>query len=158
MPHANGAGSIALHATDALRFGYCLLHQGKWNGRQLVPAEYVAECGRPSPFNPHCRFSLMFENNSDGHVAGAPRDAFYKSGAGGFGIFVVPSLDMVIYKLGGNDGQYDPALTGLSQPTIPDDPRKNWHPIPRTPFNEGSMGGDDGLRRVLEMVSAAVRD
>jgi CubicO group peptidase (beta-lactamase class C family) len=23
---SNGAGSIALHATDALRFGYCLLH------------------------------------------------------------------------------------------------------------------------------------
>ncbi|HEY3856349.1 MAG TPA: serine hydrolase [Verrucomicrobiae bacterium] len=158
MPHANGAGSTALHATDALRFGYCLLHQGKWGAKQLVPANYVALCGQPSPFNPHSPFSLMFENNSDGHVAGAPRDAFYKSGAGGFGIFVVPSLDMVIYKLGGNDGQYDPALTGLPQPTPSDNSRKDWHPIPRTPFNEGSMGGDDGLRRVLEMVSAAVRD
>ncbi len=114
MPHANGAGSIALHATDALRFGYCLLHQGRWDGKQLVPADYVALCGQPSPFNPHCPFSLMFENNSDGHVAGAPRDAFYKSGAGGFGIFIVPSLDMVIYKLGGNDSQYDPALTGYA--------------------------------------------
>ncbi len=28
MPHANGAGSIAVHATDALRFGYCLLRAG----------------------------------------------------------------------------------------------------------------------------------
>src|SRR5205823_7048459 len=28
MPHANGAGSTALHATDAVRFGYCLRHQG----------------------------------------------------------------------------------------------------------------------------------
>jgi len=158
MPHANGAGSIALHATDALRFGYCLLHQGKWRAKQLVPADYVALCGEPSPFNPHCPFSLMFENNSDGHVTGAPRDAFYKSGAGGFGIFIVPSLDLVIYKLGGNDGQYDPALTGLPQPTSNDTSRDNWHPIPRTPFNDGSMGGDDGLRRVLEMVAAAVRD
>jgi len=158
MPHANGAGSTALHATDALRFGYCLLHQGRWAGKQLIPADYIAQCGQPSPFNPHCPFSLMFENNSDGHVAGAPRDAFYKSGAGGFGIFIVPSLDLVIYKLGGNDGQYDPALTGLPQPIVSDDSRKNWQPIPRTPFNEGSLGGDDGVRRVLEMVSAAVRD
>ncbi|HEY3863407.1 MAG TPA: serine hydrolase [Verrucomicrobiae bacterium] len=158
MPHANGAGSIALHATDAIRFGYCLLHHGKWGARQLAPADYVASCGQPSPFNPHCPFSLMFENNSDGHVAGAPRDAFYKSGAGGFGIFIVPSLDMVIYKLGGNDSQYDPALTGLPQPHPYDGSRDHWHPIARTPFNEGSMGGDDGLRRVLEMVSAAVRD
>ena len=37
MPHANGAGSIALHATDAVRFGYCLLHNGKWGDAQLVP-------------------------------------------------------------------------------------------------------------------------
>jgi len=157
MPHANGAGSIAVHATDALRFGYCLLHQGKWGDRQLVPADYIARCNKPSPYNPHTPFSLQFEHNADGHVAGAPRDAFYKSGAGGFGLFVVPSLDMVIYKLGGKDSQYDPALTGLPQPE-PDHSRDNWQPIPRTPFNEGSLGGDDGLRRVLEMVSAAVRD
>ena len=158
MPHANGAGSIAVHATDALRFGYCLLHQGRWDGKQLVPADYLALCNKPSPYNPHCPFTLQFEHNSDGHVAGAPRDAFYKSGAGGFGIFVVPSLDLVIYKLGGKDNQYDPALTGLPQPFDYDGSRDNWQPIPRTSFNEGSMGGDDGLRRVLEMVSTAVVD
>lgn len=156
MPHANGAGSIAVHATDAMRFGYCLLRAGKWGGKQLVPADYVALCGKPSPHNPHCPYSLMFENNSDGHVAGAPRDAYWKSGAGGFGLFIVPSLDLVIYKLGGKDSQYDPALTGLPQPFVYDGSRDNWTPIPRTPFNEGSLGGDDGLRRVLEMVSAAV--
>jgi CubicO group peptidase (beta-lactamase class C family) len=156
MPHANGAGSTAVHAPDALRFGYCLLHQGRWGDKQLVPADYIALCNKPLSYNPHCPFSLQFENNSDGHVAGAPRDAFYKSGAGGFGIFVVPSLDIVIYKLGGKDSQYDPALTGLSQPFDYDGSRDNWQPIPRTPFHEGSMGGDDGLRRVLEMVSAAV--
>jgi len=158
MPHANGAGSIAVHATDALRFGYCLLRQGRWGDKQLVPADYVALCNKPSPYNPHCPYSLMFENNSDGHVAGAPRDAFYKSGAGGFGIFIVPSLDLVIYKLGGKDGQYNPALTGLPQSCKYDGSRDNWQPIPRTPFHEGSLGGDDGLRRVLEMVSAAVRE
>ncbi|HET6252150.1 MAG TPA: serine hydrolase [Tepidisphaeraceae bacterium] len=158
MPHANGAGSIALHATDALRFGYCLLHEGKWDDKQLVPADYVALCNKPIKYNPHCPFTLQFENNSDGHVAGAPRDAYYKSGAGGFGIFIVPSLDLVIYKLGGRDNQYDPALTEIPQPFNYDGSRDNWKPIPRTPFNEGSLGGDDGLRRVLEMVSAAVRE
>ena len=158
MPHANGAGSIAVHATDALRFGYCLLHRGEWQDKQLVPADYAALCKQPSPYNPHCPFTLQFENNSDGHAAGAPRDAFYKSGAGGFGIFIVPSLDLVIYKLGGRDSQYNAALTGLPQPFEYDGSRDNWQPIPRTPFHEGSLGGDDGLRRVLEMVSAAIMD
>jgi CubicO group peptidase (beta-lactamase class C family) len=158
MPHANGAGSTAIHATDALRFAYCLLHNGKWGTQQLVPADYVAKLNKPSKYNTHTPFTLMFENNSDGHVAGAPRDAYYKSGAGGFGVFIVPSLDIVIYKMGGNDGQYNPAFTGLPQDFQYDGSRQNWKSIPKTPFNEGSMGGDEGLRRVLEMVSAAVMD
>ena len=158
MPHANGAGSIAVHATDALRFGYCLLREGRWAGRRLVPADYIVQCRQPSPHNPHTPFSLQFEHNADGHVAGAPRDAFYKSGAGGFGIFIVPSLDLVIYKMGGSNSQYDPTFTDVPQPKTVDTSRDGWAPIPRTPFHEGSLGGDDGLRRVLEMVSAAVRD
>ncbi len=157
MPHANGAGSTALHATDALRFAYCLLHEGKWGDRQLVPAPYISLCHQPSPFNTHTPFSLQFEHNADGHVIAAPRDAFYKSGAGGFGLFVVPSLDLVIYKLGGSTGQWDPALTGLPQPPPPSKARDDWKSAPRTPFNEGSLGGDDGLRRVLEIVASAVR-
>ncbi len=158
MPHANGAGSIAVHATDALRFGYCLLHEGRWKKAQLVPADYVALCNKPSPYNPHTPYTLQFEQNSDGHVAGAPRDAFWKSGAGGFGLMIVPSLDLVIYKMGGNNGQYEPTLTDVPQPKDVDTSRDDWKPIPRTPFHEGSLGGDDGLRRVLEMVAAAVRD
>ncbi|HEX3133914.1 MAG TPA: serine hydrolase, partial [Planctomycetota bacterium] len=90
LPHANGAGSTALHATDALRFAYLLLHHGNWNGKQLVPADYIAQCNQPSKYNPHCPYILMFEHNSDGHVAGAPKDAYWKSGAGGFGLCIVP--------------------------------------------------------------------
>src|SRR3954470_702251 len=65
MPHANGAGSIAVHATDALRFGYCLVRGGKWNDKQLVPADYIALCNKMSPHNPHSPYTLMFENNVD---------------------------------------------------------------------------------------------
>ena len=82
LPHTPGGGDIAVHSTDALRFAYLLLHDGQWNGKQLVPAEYVKLCGRPSVYNHHSPFSLMTEVNTDGHVAGAPRDAFFKSGAG----------------------------------------------------------------------------
>jgi CubicO group peptidase (beta-lactamase class C family) len=158
MPHANGAGSIAVHATDALRFGYCLAKGGRWGSKQLVPTSYVKLCQQASPFNPHCPFVLQFENNADGHVLAAPTDAFFKSGAGGFGLFVVPSLDLVIYKMGGKDGQYDPSLTGLPQPAFLDKSREGWQPLQKTPFNEGSAGGDDGLRRVLELISCAVID
>ncbi len=152
MPHANGAGSTALHATDALRFGYCLLRNGKWKDQQLVPPAYIEKCRTWSPYNPHTPFSLQFEHNSDGHVAGAPKDAFWKSGAGGFCLYVVPSLDLVIYKLGGKTGQYDPTLTRIPQP-VPDTSRDTWEPVPGTAF----MEAPGGLGRVLEMVCAAVR-
>ncbi len=156
MPHANGAGSIAVHATDALRFGYCLAHGGNWAGKSLVPESYIKLCQSALSYNTHTPFALQFENNADGHVLAAPKDAFFKSGAGGFGILIVPSQDLVIYKMGGKDGQYDPALTGLPQPEFTDHSRDSWQPLPKLPFNEGSLGGDDGLRRVLELVSLAV--
>jgi CubicO group peptidase (beta-lactamase class C family) len=156
LPHTPGGGDIAARSTDVLRFGYLLLHQGRWGAQQLVPADYVALCGRPSPYQKHAPFSLMFEVNADGHVAGAPRDAFFKSGGGGFGIMVIPSLDLVIYKMAGNDSQYDPAFTGIPQNYPYDGSRDNWTPAPSTQFSDGPIGVDTGVRRVLEMVAAAV--
>ncbi|MEP7363071.1 MAG: serine hydrolase [Acidobacteriota bacterium] len=156
LPHNPGGGGVAVHSTDAVRFAYLLLHQGAWAGRQIVPASYVQALSRPSPYQKHAPYSLMLEVNEDGHVAGAPRDAYFKSGAGGFGIYVIPSLDMVIYKMAGNDSQYDPMETGLKQEYPYDGSRDQWKPAPHTQFSDGPIGVDDGVRRVLEMVVASV--
>ena len=156
LPHTPGGGSIALRATDAVRLPYLMLHQGKWGGQQLVPAEYAAMCAKPSPYNPHSPMGFMWEQNADGHVFGAPRDAYFKSGAGGSGIYVVPSLDLVLYKMAGSDAQFDPALTGLPLAYTMDHSRDDWKPLPHDQFHDGNFGGDDGVRRLLEMVVAAV--
>ena len=158
ITHTPGGGDIAVRSTDALRFAYLLLHNGRWARQQLVPAEYVAQCARPSAYQKHAPFSLMFEVNADGHVAGAPVDAYFKSGGGGYGIMVVPSLDLVIYKMAGSDAQYDPALTGVPQDYKYDRARDKWKPAARSQFSDGPIGTDDGVRRVLEMVVAAVTD
>ena len=154
--HTPGGGDCAIRPTDVLRFCYLLLHHGKWDKEQLALAAYVEACGKPSAYQKHAPFSLMFEVNADGHVAGAPRDAFFKSGGGGFGIIVVPSLDMVIYKMAGNERQYDPAFNGQPQNYKYDGSRDGWKPAAHTQFNDGPIGTDDGVRRVLEMVVAAV--
>jgi CubicO group peptidase (beta-lactamase class C family) len=156
LPHVPGGGEIAVRSTDALRFCYLLLHHGRWGDKQVVPADYVTACGKPSPYQKHAPFSLMFEINADGHVAGAPRDAFFKSGGGGYGVMVVPSLDLVIYKMAGDDRQYDPKATGLPQDYPYDGSRDHWKPAARSQFSDGNIGTDDGVRRVLEMVTAAV--
>lgn len=72
--------------------------------------------------------------------------------AGGFCLCVVPSLDLVIDKLGGKDGQYDPTL--IPQPEQKHD-RDNWQPIPNNAFHEGTQG--TSLGRILDMVCAAVQ-
>jgi CubicO group peptidase (beta-lactamase class C family) len=154
MPHANGAGSTALHATDVMRFGWCLVRDGKWKEQQLVPMDYIRKCQSWLPYNPHTPFSLEWEHYADGHVAGAPKDAFWKSGAGGFCLYVVPSLDLVIYKLGGKTGQYDPTLTRIPQLEA-DKSRDDWQPFPGSAFME--VSGASSLNRVMEMVCAAVR-
>lgn len=155
--HTPGGADIALHSTDFLRFEYAMLHNGRWGDRQLIPADYVEACGKPSRYQKHAPMSLMWEINADGHVAGAPRDTFFKSGGGGFGIVVIPSLDVVIYKMAGDDRQYNPSLTHIPQDyKYYDGSRDNWKPAERSQFSDGPIGTDDGLRRVIEMVVAAV--
>jgi CubicO group peptidase (beta-lactamase class C family) len=145
--HTPGGGGVMAHSTDVLRFLYVLMHNGKWMYHQLVPPEYVALLGRP--YHTHSPMGLMFENNADGHVAGAPRDAYFKDGAGGAAIYVILSLDMVIYKMAGETRQY---ASGGSA----DASRDNWKPVPRDQFWEGPIGTTLAGKRLLEMVMAAV--
>jgi hypothetical protein len=89
----------------------------------------VRHATRRSPFNPHYPYSLQFDVNTDGEVADLPRDAFWKSGSGGHALYVVPSLDLVVWKLGGRDGQYETRDTGME--VHPDaarsqQPREGW--------------------------------
>lgn len=149
MFHTPGGGSNAVRSTDVLRFAYLLLHEGKWGGKQIVPADFVRKCGKIATYNPHYTHSFNFNVNEDGHVTGAPRDAFWKGGSGGYSIYVVPSLDMVIYKMGGTEGQYDPKLTRLPVNYQYDGSRAGWKP-----GNPAVVG--DATSKTLEMVVSAV--
>ncbi len=149
MYHTPGGGSNAVRATDVLRFAYLLLREGKWGDRQIVPAEFVRMCGRMVKYNPHYTHSFNFNVNEDGHVAGAPRDAYWKAGSGGYSIYVVPSLDLAIYKMGGTESQYDPKLTRLPVRYAYDGSRDGWK------LGDSKAIGDS-TARTLEMVVAAV--
>ena len=148
VDHTPGGGGIALRPTDMLRFAYLLLREGKWNGQQIVPRDYVRHCGRRSPYNPHSQYSLQFDVNAEGLLARAPRDAFWKTGSGGHCIYVVPSLDLVIFKLGGRDEQYSESNTGIKPPYEYDKSREEW--------KAAEPDADVAARRTLEMVVDAV--
>ena len=149
MEHTPGGGSIAVRSTDVLRFAYLLLHEGKWGTKQIVPADFVKMCGRMSPYNPHYNHSFNFNVNEKGQYKDVPTDAYWKGGSGGYAIYVVPSLDLVIYKMGGTEGQYDPALTRLPVKYTYDGSRANWK------AGDPKLIGDS-TGRTLQMVIAAI--
>lgn len=151
LAHTPGGGGIALRATDMLRFGYLLLQEGRWNGEQLVPAQYVRLCSRASPYNPHFPYSLQFNVNTGGEIPELPRDAFWKSGSGGHALYVVPSLDLVVWKLGGRDEQYAPQNTGLPRSKAPSEQiaaRREW---------KETVEQETARRKTLELVIRATR-
>jgi CubicO group peptidase (beta-lactamase class C family) len=149
--HTPGGGGIALRSTDMLRFCYLLLHEGKWAGKQLVPRDYVQRASKASPYNPHFPYSLQFNVNSTGERKQLPRDAYWKSGSGGHCLYIVPSLDLVVWKLGGRDGQYSENDTHIPQPPPLRDPIQ--------PIEDGNNQIDqDDYVRTLEMVITAIRE
>ncbi len=121
VSHTPGGGGICLRSTDMLRFCYTLLHGGRWDGRQIIPADFVQKAEKASPYNPHFPFSMQFNVNTTGYYDGVPRDAFWKPGSGGHCFYVIPSLDLIVWKMGGRDGQYSRNDTGLPEPDpLPD--------------------------------------
>jgi len=116
VTHTPGGGGIALRSTDMLRFCYMLLHKGRWEQQQIVPEEYIHHASKASSYNPHFPYSLQFNVNSEGNIEALPLDAYWKSGSGGHCLYIVPSLDLIVWKLGGRDGQYSTENTGLPEP------------------------------------------
>lgn len=56
MGYSFGAGGLFLCVSELLRFGELLLAGGKWNSRQLIPADYIAEAS-----------SKQVENGGEGY-------------------------------------------------------------------------------------------
>jgi CubicO group peptidase (beta-lactamase class C family) len=103
-------GSSYMHATarDWARLGLLLLRDGVWAGRRLLPPGWVAYMRAPAPasrdrvYGAHV-WLLDGIATRDRHPAlgrGMPRDAFYAAGRGGQYVAVVPSLDLVLVRLG----------------------------------------------------------
>lgn len=154
VTHTPGGGGIAVRATDMLRFGYLLLHQGQWNDEQVVPADYVRHCSQQSPYNPHSPYSLQFDVNSDGHAPGLPRDTFWKTGSGGHVLYVVPSLDLVVWRFAGRDNQYIQSNTGVTMPEASvrgGQVRADWIPT-------DNLGTMELLERVIQAVITPVSE
>ena len=91
---------------DMARLGLLMLHNGNWNGKQVISEEWVQQSIKEHE-------SLEFNQTwgkgygylwwlSDVPIAGRTVHSFAASGAGGQVIAIFPDLGMVIVITGGN--------------------------------------------------------
>lgn len=99
-PHTNAHSGLHLSARDFARLGYLLLHGGAWKGKQIVPKWWI-DLATKSSQSLNSSYGYTFWVNTDGKLwPGAPRDAFAFMGYATNRCYVVPSLDLIVVRLG----------------------------------------------------------
>ncbi len=89
-------GGMMINAWDQARFGYLTLRNGNWNGKQLIPEEWIEKSKTPTPAKPDYGFMNYFLNNDQKAIPAAPSTAFFHLGAGTNMVYVDPENDLVI--------------------------------------------------------------
>lgn len=99
MPSVPGGshwgGGVSISARDQARIGQMLLDGGTFEGRQLVPADWVRRMHEPSAIAPF--YGWLTWLNRDGRLfADASRDSWFMVGAGGHYTWIDPANDAVV--------------------------------------------------------------
>lgn len=106
-PDASGTfvGSSYIYATarDYARFGLLYLHNGNWQGKQLLPENWVKYTTTPAKGS-EGDYGAHFWINSSDEYPGVPADLFYADGYDGQFIYIIPSKQLVVVRNGFSPG------------------------------------------------------
>jgi CubicO group peptidase (beta-lactamase class C family) len=90
-------GGLEMTTRDLARFGYLMMHNGKWKNEQILPEKWV-QSFITSPQYPNLR------SNVDGYLHEEfPKELYRMFGSGGNFVFVVPSLNLIAIRTGRSD-------------------------------------------------------
>jgi len=100
-------GGMWINSWDMARFGYLWLRGGAWNGRTVVPANYVKDALTPSANGPDYGY-FWWLNTQGKNLPGMPATAYAALGAGSNTILVSPEHDLLIVWRwhGGNAAEF----------------------------------------------------
>jgi len=113
-PHTNAHSGLRLSARDFARLGYLLLQGGTWKGKQIVPKWWIDLATRSSQ-NVNPSYGLTFWVNTDGKLwPHVPNDAFAFMGYATNRCYVVPSLNLIVVRLGYGPQPIGPVETPLT--------------------------------------------
>ncbi|MBC7493706.1 MAG: serine hydrolase, partial [Flavobacterium sp.] len=86
-------------ARDWAKFGTLYLNNGNWNGEQLFDASWVKYITTPAQGS-NQEYGAHFWLNAGKYYKDAPKDMYSCNGYQGQRIFIIPSLQLVIVRLG----------------------------------------------------------
>ncbi len=97
----NYAGSSYGWATprDWAKFGLLYLHKGNWNGEQILNETWVDYTATPTN-DSNGEYGAHFWLNAGGAYPNAPKDIFSCNGYQGQRVFIIPSKEMIIVRMG----------------------------------------------------------
>ncbi|TWI01286.1 CubicO group peptidase (beta-lactamase class C family) [Flavobacterium tiangeerense] len=84
---------------DWAKFGLLYLHQGNWNGEQIFNESWVKYTATPTNTSGG-RYGGQFWLNAGGFFPDVPKDMYYCSGFQGQMVAIIPSMDIVIVRMG----------------------------------------------------------
>ncbi len=84
---------------DWAKFGLLYLHKGKWNNERLFDEKWVDYVTTPTKGS-NGRYGGHFWLNKGGYYPDAPRDLYSANGFQGQHVFIIPSMDLVIVRMG----------------------------------------------------------
>jgi len=87
-------------ARDWARFGLLHLWDGVFAGERILPEGWVEFVSTPAPGDPSQGYGGLFWLNRGGSMDRVPEDAFWAAGFMGQRNLIVPSLDLVVVRLG----------------------------------------------------------
>ena len=88
-------GGLWISTRDMARFGYLFLHQGKWNGKQIISENWIKMATTPTTIGQDYGY-LWWLNSQGKQWPGAPRTSFAALGAGSNTIWIDPEHDLVV--------------------------------------------------------------
>jgi CubicO group peptidase (beta-lactamase class C family) len=119
--HGMTAGSFYIKPVDMLRIAELVLHQGRWNGKQLISPKWISEStagnipipgfsyvktSRTTVAIPQQAYYGYYWYHEVIKTDAFQHDVLFASGNGGQYIFIIKSLDMVVVFTQGNYGSW----------------------------------------------------
>ena len=111
----DAGGGLSMTPRDMAKYGYLILNRGAWEGKQIIPADFVAESVKTqTTFNANSGYGYQswWTVPLDGY--------YYAAGIRGQRIYVLEKLDMVVVTTGNlpEDSQTDMKVREIAKYAI----------------------------------------